>query len=104
MGELGATCFGAVIGWCLYFNTRHRKSHQVSDLPAMIGAVGGAAVLALFPGVQFGYYGAGLFVGFFGYFLIGLLVAARLGEMRVFLFGGTPKGQAAGPADPFMIR
>jgi len=102
--ELSAASFGVVIGWCLYFNMRHRKSQQVSDLAAMIAAVAGAAVLSLFPGARFDSYAFGLFAGFFTYFLTGLAVSAYLGELRVFLFGGTPKNQTAGQADPFMIR
>ncbi len=55
MGDWGATVFGVIIGWCLYFNMRDRKSQQMGDVAAMIGAVGGAAVLALFPGARFSY-------------------------------------------------
>lgn len=70
---LGAGGFGAFIGWYVYYINRYRKSDvQLSDLVAVIGAVGGGAVLALFPAKTdlFGAYGIGLSLGFFGYFLV----------------------------------
>ncbi len=76
---LGAGGFGAVIGWYVYYVNRYRKADiQLSDLVTVIGAIGGAAVLALFPAKSdlFGAYGVGLFVGFFSYFLaLGVMVA-----------------------------
>ncbi len=69
----GAGCFGAVIGWYIYFINRYRKDDvSLSDLVTLLGAIGGAAVLNLFPAgsVLFGAYGIGLAVGFFIYFLI----------------------------------
>lgn len=70
---LGAGGFGALIGWYVYYINRYRKGDvQVSDIVTLIGAIGGAAVLALFPAKSelFGAYGIGLFAGFFGYFVI----------------------------------
>jgi hypothetical protein len=70
---LGAGCFGALIGWYVYYINRYRKADvQVSDLVTVIGVIGGSAVLALFPqGTDlFGAYGIGLAAGFFGYFLV----------------------------------
>jgi hypothetical protein len=69
---IGAGGFGALIGWYVYYINRYRKSDvQLSDLVTVIGAVGGSAVLALFPAKSdlFGAYGIGLALGFFGYFL-----------------------------------
>lgn len=74
---LGAAAFGALIGWYVYYINRYRKSDvQFSDLTTIIGILGGAAVLNLFPSATslFGAYGIGLFVGFFGYFLSLLLL------------------------------
>lgn len=68
---LGACSFGVVIGWLLYYVNRHRTGTvQFSDLVTVIGAIGGGAVLALFPAgtVLFGAYGIGLAIGFFAYF------------------------------------
>jgi hypothetical protein len=75
--EWGAFAFGLVVGWFTYFVNRHRKEDvSLSDVATIIGALGGAAVLALFPAksVLFGAYGAGLAVGFFAYFLVLVLI------------------------------
>lgn len=73
---IGAWCFGAVIGWITYRTLRRREgSAQLSDIATVIGAVGGAAITALFKVPElFGYYCIGLFVGFFVYFIVGLNV------------------------------
>jgi len=70
---LGAGGFGALIGWYVYYVNRYRKGDvQLSDLVTLIGAIGGGAVLVLFPQGSdlFGAYGIGLFAGFFGYLLM----------------------------------
>ena len=70
---IGAGAFGAVIGWYVYYINRWRKDDvQLSDIVTLVGAVGGAAVLALFPAKTdlFGAYGIGLAAGFFLYFFI----------------------------------
>lgn len=69
---IGAGCFGAIIGWYVYYINRYRKADvQLSDLVTIIGLLGGSAVLALFPSGSdlFGAYGIGLAIGFFSYFL-----------------------------------
>src|SRR5687767_1901864 len=48
--KIGAGAFGAVVGWYVYYINRWRKDDvQLSDIVTLIGAVGGAAVLSLFP-------------------------------------------------------
>ena len=76
--EWGAFCFGAVVGWVTYFTMRYAKGHAISDIATIIGAIGGAAILALFPADSslFAYYGVGLAAGFFAYVL--LLIIATL--------------------------
>jgi hypothetical protein len=76
--ELGALGFGLVIGWNLYAINRYRKGIGLGDLATIIGAIGGAAILDLFPAGTdlFGWYGIGLAAGFFAYFLI-LVVLVR---------------------------
>jgi hypothetical protein len=67
---LGAGGFGAIIGWYVYYVNRYRKGDvQLGDLVTVVGVLGGASVLALFPAKTdlFGAYGIGLFVGFFAY-------------------------------------
>ncbi len=73
----GAGCFGAFIGWYIYYINRHRRSEvQIGDLVTIMGVIGGGAVLALFPAKSdlFGAYGIGLATGFFGYFLVLVLL------------------------------
>lgn len=70
---IGAGGFGAVVGWYVYYINRWRKDDvQLSDIVTLLGAIGGAAVLALFPAKSdlFGAYGIGLAAGFFAYFFI----------------------------------
>jgi hypothetical protein len=68
--RIGAAAFGAVIGWNAYFVNRYRQSVVIGDLAAVVAAVGGGAILKLFPATAgtFGYYGFGLALGFFAYF------------------------------------
>jgi len=77
---IGAGCFGALIGWYLYFINRYRKADvQLSDLVTVIGVLGGGAILTLFPASTdlFGSYGIGLSVGFFGYFASLIILVYR---------------------------
>jgi hypothetical protein len=79
---LGAAGFGAVVGWYLYYVNRYRKDDiKLADVVTLIGAIGGAAIMTLFPAKTdlFGAYGIGLAVGFFAYFLV-LLVMVRKSE------------------------
>ena len=76
----GAICFGALVGWYLYYINRHRTDKvTLQDLATIIGALGGAAILAIFPArsALFGGYGVGLAGGFFGYFVV-LLFMVRV--------------------------
>jgi hypothetical protein len=79
MPETGAFLFGAVIGWVTYFTMRYSSNHALSDIATVIGAIGGAAVLGLFPAQSslFAAYGTGLGIGFFTYIFI-LIVATVL--------------------------
>ncbi len=73
----GAAGFGALIGWYVYYINRYRKGNvQLSDLVTLIGILGGGGILALFPARTdlFGAYGVGLFIGFFGYFIVLLIL------------------------------
>lgn len=79
---MGACCFGIVIGWYIYYINRHRKDDaQMSDLVTLVGVIGGAIILALFPAGTslFGAYGIGLAIGFFGYFVV-LLIMVRVSD------------------------
>jgi hypothetical protein len=76
---IGAGAFGVLIGWYVYYINRYRKAEvQFSDLVTVVGIIGGTAVLKLFDAGTdlFGAYGLGLAIGFFGYFLVLLLLVA----------------------------
>ena len=75
----GAICFGLVIGWVTYRTLRRREgAAALSDIATVIGAVGGAAVTTRFDDDQvFGAYSIGLAVGFFAYFVVGLIVHGK---------------------------
>ena len=88
----GAAGFGAVIGWFLYFINRYRTGEaNFGDITTILGVVGGAGVLALFPQRSdlFGAYGVGLAIGFFGYFFIlgGLVSLSKNFDVDFFLDG-----------------
>ena len=91
-GETGALAFGLVIGWFLYLVNRYRRGDvQLGDITTVVGAIGGAAITALFPnsGNLFGAYGVGLAIGFFGYFilLVIMVTISRNFDVDFFLDG-----------------
>lgn len=71
--EVGALCFGIVIGWVTYRTLRRAgETVALSNIATVIGAVGGAAVTGLFDSKElFAVYSIGLFFGFFLYLLLG---------------------------------
>jgi len=80
---LGPFCFGVVIGWVTY-RTLRRKADGVAlgDIAAVIAAVGGGAITALYKnGAPFDSYAIGLAVGFFAYLLVGIAIG-NLAEKR----------------------
>jgi hypothetical protein len=93
MTDGGAFWFGAVVGWLTYFTMRHKKEHAITDIATVIGALGGAAVLTLFPQKDglFSSYAGGLATGFFGYFVVALLLVLtskdKRAAIREFVFG-----------------
>jgi hypothetical protein len=94
--KIGAGAFGAVVGWYVYYINRWRKDDvQLSDIVTLVGAIGGAAILALFPARSdlFGAYGIGLASGFFLYFfiLVVLVNKAQGFDSAWFLDGRAPK-------------
>lgn len=100
---LGAVGFGMLIGWYVYYINRYRKDDvQLSDLVTLIGVIGGAAILTLFPqGTDlFGAYGIGLVIGFFGYFVVLLVFVARSRNFDVDWF---LDGRRIAAKDPYVI-
>ena len=83
---IGALLFGTIVGWYVYLINRYRKGDvQLSDLAALIGVIGGSAVLALFDreGGLFGAYGIGLAIGFFSYFLSLIVMVSRSDNFNI---------------------
>ena len=75
---IGAFCFGLVVGWITYRTLRRREgTAALSDIATVIGAIGGAAVTALFKSeALFGAYSIGLALGFFAYFAVSLRLSS----------------------------
>jgi len=75
----GALCFGLVVGWITYRTMRRTETSGLSDIATVIGAVGGAAVLSLFPAQTdaFGVYSIGLAIGFFAYLIVAGVVEVK---------------------------
>jgi len=86
MFNVGAFCFGLVVGWITYRTLRRTKPTGLSDISTVIGAVGGAAVISLFPkeGGAFSSYCIGLAVGFFGYLIVAGVIDARATRNKSF--------------------
>ena len=100
---IGAGCFGLIIGWYLYFINRYRAGAvDFGDIITILGAVGGAGVLALFPSGSdlFGAYGIGLAVGFFLYYAILNTMVARSPNFDSDFF---LDGRRKRPVEPFYI-
>ncbi len=74
--SIGALLFGVVIGWVTYRTLRRtNETVSLSNIATVIGAVGGAAVTALFKDAAlFAWYCVGLFIGFFAYLIIGVTI------------------------------
>jgi len=79
ISNLGSFTFGFVVGWITYRTLRRKEgSAALSDISTVIGAVGGAAVIALFKTPDmFGGYSLGLAAGFFLYLLIALAIGGK---------------------------
>ena len=73
----GSFWFGVVIGYITYRTLRHKATTGMGDIASVIGAVGGGAVLKLFPSGtdSFDSYAFGLAVGFFVYLGISLVIS-----------------------------
>jgi len=106
----GAFFFGLVVGWFTYFVNRHRTEEvKLADVAALVAAIGGGAILALFPAGTdlFGAYGLGLAVGFFAYLLVLVILVATQSDkgwsFEYFLDGRAPRlpdGQQQSPGHP----
>lgn len=86
--QWGAVAFGLIIGWITYRTLRHNSEPgDLSNISAVIGAVGGAAVTGLFDSEEiFAAYCIGLAVGFFAYLILGSTIFKNVGWL------GNPEG------------
>lgn len=81
---IGALAFGVVMGWITYRTLRNSTVNGINDIAAVIGAVAGAAVTALFPlgSLAFGAYCIGLAAGFFLYLRQAIEIAEKYGDEK----------------------
>lgn len=71
--QAGACCFGVVIGYITYRTlARSTDRAAISDLAAVVGAVGGGVISGLFPAgsTLFAWYSIGLLGGMAAFFSI----------------------------------
>jgi hypothetical protein len=104
MLRIGGLGFGIVIGWLTYKILVRIEKPTWTDLTTVIGAVGGAAILSLFPAQTdlFGWYAVGLFVGFFGYFVVFIAMARAGGAKWLDILAGKTVGSIMrGERSPF---
>ena len=103
MLQIGAGCFGLVIGWFLYFVNRHRKEEvKLADVATLLAAIGGGAVLSLFEAKStlFAAYGVGLALGFFAYFFTLLIL---VGVSKDFTWDWFLDGRKKAPAPGVIV-
>lgn len=100
----GTICFGLLLGYITYRTlARTTASASISDLAAVISAVGGGAVTTIVkPGTDlFGWYAIGLLVGFVVYGAIYWALNGRTEFAKV--MGGASeqeRAEARGPGAP----
>ena len=101
---IGMVCFGVLIGYITYRTLARATDHaSISDLAAVIGAVGGGGVTAIVrPGTDlFGWYAIGLLAGFVAY---AILFRKLNGKEAFAAVMGRPASRATGKGDPYAPR
>ncbi len=66
VASFGALCFGLVVGYITYRTLVRARSGGISDLAAVIAAIGGGTVTSIFKPTAtdaFGWYSIGLVLG-----------------------------------------
>jgi hypothetical protein len=106
---LGSVGFGMVIGWVTYYTMRkNTKERTLADITVIISALVGPAVMAVFPApvqgtkqTMFGYYGIGLALGFFLYYIIFVMILWKAPDRLLSAMFSLPaKGASDGAAGP----
>jgi hypothetical protein len=71
--DIGAVCFGIVVGFIVYRTLRRKtEATSLSDIASVIAAIGGGWVTAQFTSPEvFAWYCIGVFFGFFAYLVLG---------------------------------
>lgn len=75
---IGALCFGVVIGYITYRTLARTETSSVSDIAAVVAAVGGGVVTTLFDpseGDLFAWYSIGLLLGMAVFLILGYLLS-----------------------------
>jgi hypothetical protein len=73
VSSIGAVCFGIVIGYVTYRTLVRKDDSSISDIAAVVAAVGGGAVTQLFDpatGDKFGWYAIGLLIGMAAFLIL----------------------------------
>ena len=109
--RIGALCFGLAVGFITYRTlVRTTDKATVGDLAAVIGAIGGGAITALFKPQSdlFAWYAIGLLGGMVVFFLLfwamnGRAELAKVMGSKIRIGGGQPGGDTdagRGPGAP----
>lgn len=72
----GPFCFGLVMGFVTHRTLRHIDQHRISDIAAVLAAVGGGGIISLFSpdSGRFDTYSVGLAAGFVIYLVLSLVL------------------------------
>jgi hypothetical protein len=75
--SVGAVCFGVVVGYVTYRTLVRKQDAAISDIAAVIAAIGGGIVVERFDSAQgsdtFGWYSIGLLTGFAVFLVLRLI-------------------------------
>jgi hypothetical protein len=96
--SIGAICFGVVIGYITYRTLARSDKASVSDIAAVVAAVGGGTVTTLFDrngSDSFGWYAMGLLAGMALYLGLSLLIRGRK-ETALVMAAGAPLPETSG--------
>ena len=93
--DTGPLLFGVVLGWVTYRTLRRDGKHaHISDIAAVVSALGGTAVTGLVDKLAIGWYLTGLFDGFFLFYLVhGILPEGKDKKIRELLIGSNKEGK-----------
>lgn len=100
---IGSTCFGVVIGYVAYRTLVRKADAAITDISAVVAAIGGGAVAQLNDPESFAWYSIGLLLGF-ATFLVLRLKFERGPDKPVILGNSdSPAAPPARPATPLIL-